>query len=285
MKYTKIVFLLAAAGMFASCALTASFTSSELLTTDDAGHLKSDIVYDLGTAKYTFGADGSFLFQYYSYEGTSDLNNNSITNEGWMMTTGKKGTYVYTPTNFNLVLDYTQKFVASASSNWIDLTNNSDTIKEDMNYLLLQDKFFSYYQLYTADGENNWKTLYNKYMKSGAEQKGEYYCFIDPANNTIRTTSYNTTYNASGVITSSYSYIDSYTIQSIDPDGGVWKEGSTLTFNTLYTTELSGSTNNGTSWSAYTDTYNYYEYERMPYMNMSSYIIYLPSTYSVLIGK
>lgn len=151
---------------FSSCQNPASTKIEyKTLNVDNNGHFKEDAIYyyyDVGYSKDKFLSDGTYIHEEYYYEDTTDdFDGDNKFGEGWVQTSGYKGTYVYDSKTYLLTLNYTQTFGDDPSTTddttyvWYDIiTDDSDSnfdsslkVKESFTKIFYENSFYNAFEL------------------------------------------------------------------------------------------------------------------------------------------
>jgi hypothetical protein len=209
------------------------------------GHFKEDITYkydDDGSyyITQTYKSDGTFISSNFEYEGTgSDLDGDGNQNEGWVQTSGLKGTYNYDDKNYKITLNYTQIYGddPSTAADTTYVWYNIITDPSNPNYNPLINKSYYTNSIYF---EHDSYTLYTgsdnifscETLRTYVDNKSKYYYYTyDFA--TSGKISYTYIYqqkDANGTVTSGTKEVYTFNISETFPAGVKFENGKTVSF-------------------------------------------------------
>ncbi len=281
MKKRIIVFLTAIFSLYA-CSIPLDISNGRLLSSDSEGHLLEDVYYSNGSQNVSFLTDGSFLMATTDYELSNDLDNDGISNEGWVLTSGSRGTYVYDSSHFTFSLSFAQKYRSLGGANlWDPLTNDGDTILNQGNGIFTESMYYIQGNIFLKTDGIAWTNFYiTKYYNGNRDVTRETYRIDTSAGSSSFLTT-DLTYSNTGELISGSQDLNTETIVASYPLNTPWKTGNTLTFNVIRDFRYSGMTYSGGTWGSYTSTNSNPSPDVITLDNQGDFILAYPVVYSL----
>ncbi len=238
-----------------------------MLKVDGNGHFKNEITYRLNDDTYRFTPEGTVEYYDESYEDAGeDHDGDGQVGEGWVITTGYKGTYTWNKDNFILTEIVSQGIL---NGEWSNVTNQS-TYTTPMYFTETR-----YGIVYIETGENVWQAIYTTDIQNTSTE-------IEEETLTITEASYEYHYkseekNTAGTAIDGFEVISSGTY-TLFPDGVKWKKGNTVTVLATITLEKYKWFDN-TAANAWDPTFtedNDQSRESINLFHAGSFIVYFP---------
>ncbi len=267
--------------LLGACAVTIGLDMGNMIGVNSEGHFVKDLTYQISSSSLvSFKTDGSFLSEDYAYETASDLDGDGVTNEGWILTGGTRGTYNYDADTYVATSTMTE-VLDSVSGNplaWLPNTNKSapklfagtGAAFEHIIYLDFQPWEFLSVLVKSSNTANTWIGHTAITFNSEAKMEIINTVLIDTAaehfTHTITTNQY-----LSNTLKYSTEIKRDGTIDGTMPADATWKKGESVSF--ILTGTLSRRVFDGSSWSSWV-TDEEQNKINLTYTHMGDFIIF-----------
>ena len=214
------------------------FTALEF---DKNGHFKETITYYNNNSKTTYSSNGDYEWVTESYEGTGDdSDHDGNSGEGWVITSGFKGTYFYDKENYKLTINYKQIYGNDPSTPgpeyvWYNIITDTSNPNFNPNIPISERATIIFFESFYKDAyvlSNDIYTYKYTYTKVDGtiEQTIESYDFR--TENKIIYTSIQKTINPDNTVDlgATYKYVYTYTIKQTFPEGAKFENGKSVAF-------------------------------------------------------
>ncbi len=281
--------------LLSGCSIFIDSSNGRLLPVTSEGWFRTDIVYHVSSSlSYSFLADGRYLLETLTYEGEGqDKDKDSITNEGWVLFSGVRGTYSFDPEMMLMTLNLSSRYGTPGGNQayiWIPQTNANSTVRQVFNAVPLEHAYYfnsiSSMKVLTNQNNGSWAGMYRESYYNGTNSLTSFKVTVNISQNSLKAANPNTyLYAPDGTLISGTEYDYTSRIDSLAPDGVSWQPGQTVTFHVTATADMK-RTYTPSTWSAWGYNSGWVpgdqELNIITCAHMGDYMVVTPDTSSLL---